>query len=116
MAQKHVFVHKSVYHCINCTSLVVSTYRSQGSTILWVTPNTERGTIELCKSGRVIPGRSVSDRLGTSICGSEVAKCEAVSTVSTVSGSELRLGARAVRCDALRLVQAMRVKWDAKFT
>jgi len=72
----------------------------------WVTPNTERGTIELCRSGCVIPGRSVSDSLGTGICGSEVAKCEAVSTFSTVSGSELRFGARAVRCDASRLVQA----------
>lgn len=111
MAQKQVVVHKSVYCCINCTSLVVSTCRSQGSTILWVTPNTERGTIESCKSGRVIPGKSVSDSLGTSICGSEVANCEAVSTVSTVSGSELRLGARAVRCDASRLMRAMHVKW-----
>jgi len=36
---------------------------------------------------------------------------EAVFTVSTVSGSELRLGARAVRCDASRLAQAVRVKW-----
>ena len=57
------------------------------------------------------PGRSVSDSPSTSICGSEVAMCEAVSMVSTVSGSELTLGARAVRCDASRLVQAMRVKW-----
>jgi len=101
---------------MNCTRLVVLTYRSQGITILWITSNTERGTIELCNSGCVIPGMSVSDSLGTSICGSEVAKCEAVSTVSTVSGSELRLGARAVRCDASRLVHAVRVKWDAKFT
>lgn len=63
--KKNVVVHKSVYYCINCTSLVVSTCRIQGSTILWVTPNTERGTIESCKSGCVIPGRSVSDSLGT---------------------------------------------------
>ena len=79
-------------------------------------PNTERGTVELCTSGCVIPGRSVSDSLGTTICGSEVAKCESVPTVRAVSGSELRLGARAVRCDSSRLVQAVRVKWDAKFT
>lgn len=59
----------------------------------------------------VCNSRSISDSLGTNICGSEVAKCEAVSTVSTVSGSELRLGARAVRRDASRLLQAMRVKW-----
>lgn len=111
MAQKHVFVYKCVYYCINCASLVVSTCRSQGSTILWVTPNTKRGTIELCKSGCFIPGRSVSESLGTSICGSEVAKCEAVSTVSTVSRSELRFGSRAVRCYASRMVQAVRVKW-----
>jgi hypothetical protein len=56
------------------------------------------------QEGCAVPDWSVSDSLGTTFCGSEVAKCDAVTTVGTVSGSELMLSTRAVRCDASRLV------------